>query len=59
MEVTSVHDLEIRIPMERALILLGKKLIMNRFSINSGVQLIEMVNEVREGEEHGKDDGDS
>lgn len=47
MEVTSVHDLEIRIPMERALILLGKKLIMNRFSINSGVQLIEMFNEVR------------
>lgn len=47
MEVTSVHDLEIRIPMERALILLGKKMIMNRFSINSGVQLIEMFNEVR------------
>lgn len=47
MEVTSVHDLKIRIPMERALILLGKKLIMNRFSINSGVQLIKMFKEVR------------
>lgn len=46
-EVTSVQDPEIRIPMERVLIMLGKKLIMNRFSINSGVQLIEMFNEVR------------
>ena len=41
MEVTSVTDLEKRIPMERALIKLGIALIMRRSEFVSGAEIIE------------------
>ncbi len=43
MEVTSVTDPEKRIPMERALIQLGKTLIINRYSFKKGSDLTALI----------------
>ena len=46
MEVTSVKDAEKRIPMERALIKIGKAFIMRRESISSGREIVDMFRAV-------------
>lgn len=46
MEVTSVKDAEKRIPMERALIKIGKAFIMQRESISSGREIVDMFRAV-------------
>ena len=46
MEVTSVKDAEKRIPMERALIKIGKAFIMQRETISSGKEIVDMFRAV-------------
>lgn len=43
MEVTSVKDLEERVPMEKNLIEIGIRLIKNRYRIKSGRDIVEMM----------------
>lgn len=40
LELNDVKDLDVKIPMERSLIELGKTLIMNRYEINSGAEIV-------------------
>ena len=46
MEVTSVKESDKRIPMERALIKIGKAFIMQRETISSGKEIVDMFKAV-------------